>query len=151
MARRTAQRAAIRQVFEDTGRPLSPAEILEASHVFVPKLGLTTVYRTVNSLVGEGWLVPVALPGEADRYEIAGKEHHHHFRCRCCSAVYSIPGCVGGLEEMLPAGFELDSHAIVFFGACARCCHEPSSEPQEQAGEAGQAEEPEDEQSTAHA
>lgn len=132
MARRTAQRAAIRQVFEETGRPLSPAEILQASQLFVPRLGLTTVYRTVNSLVEEGWLVPVELPGEADRYELAGKAHHHHFRCRCCSAVYTVPGCVEGLSGLLPKGFEMEGHALVLYGACAECCREPSSAPPEE-------------------
>ena len=58
MARRTAQRAAIRKVLEETGRPLSPAEILQASQLFVPGLGLTTVYRTVNaSWMKGGWLL----------------------------------------------------------------------------------------------
>ena len=129
MARRTAQRAAIRKVLEDTDRPMSPAEILQASQLFVPGLGLTTVYRTVNALVDEGWLVAVELPGEADRYELAGKAHHHHFRCRCCGAVFNVSGCADGLGRLLPKGFEMEDHAIVLYGSCNACCSNPASSP----------------------
>ena len=129
MARRTAQRAAIRRVLEETGRPLSPAEILQASQLFVPGLGLTTVYRTVNALVDEGWLVAVELPGEADRYELAGKAHHHHFCCRCCGAVFNVSGCSEGLEGLLPKGFEMEDHAIVLYGACEACCSKLARTP----------------------
>ncbi len=129
MARRTAQRAAIRKVLEDTGRPLGPAEILKAAQLFVPQLGLTTVYRTVNSLVEEGWLVAVGLPGEADRYELADSEHHHQFRCRCCSSVYTVRGCTHGLESLVPEGFSMDDHALVLYGTCAQCAQAPAASP----------------------
>ena len=132
MARRTAQRAAIRQVLEDAGRPLSPAEILQSSQLFVPRLGLTTVYRTVNSLVDDGWLASVELPGEADRYELAGKPHHHHFRCRRCGSVFDVQGCADGLNGLLPNGFTMEGHAIVLYGACAQCINQPASAPSEE-------------------
>ncbi len=121
MARRTAQRAAIRQVMEETPRALSPTEILQAAQLFVPRLGLTTVYRTVNALVEEGWLACVDLPGEASRYELAGRPHHHHFRCRCCDGVFGIDGCVPGIEGSAPEGFTVQGHAVVLYGECAQC------------------------------
>jgi Fur family ferric uptake transcriptional regulator len=121
MARRTAQRAAIRQVFEEAGRPLGPVEILRAAQVLVPRLGLTTVYRTVNSLVEEGWLTEVELPGEASRYELNGKGHHHHFRCRRCNCVYDVEGCADGIDGLVPKGFAMQGHAIVLYGTCEAC------------------------------
>jgi Fur family ferric uptake transcriptional regulator len=132
MARRTAQRSAIRKVLEDAGRPMSPAEILRAGQLFLPKLGLTTVYRTINALVKEGWLTTVELPGDASRYELAGKAHHHHFRCRTCDAVFDVKGCLEGIECLLPEGFALQSHALVLYGVCMRCEKKPAVTPQEQ-------------------
>jgi len=126
MARRTAQRAAIRKVLEEAGRPLGPAEILKAAQLFVPRLGLTTVYRTVNALVDEGWLAPVELPGEAARYELAGKAHHHHFRCRRCDGVFDVTGCAEGLDVLVPKGFALQGHAIVLYGMCEQCKKSPA-------------------------
>src|SRR5688572_19131816 len=78
MDRNTTQRNAIRHALQETGRPLSPQEILETAQADVPGLGIATVYRTIKSLVAEGWLVPVELPGEPARYELSRIAHHHH-------------------------------------------------------------------------
>jgi len=138
MARRTAQRAAIRQVLEDAARPLSPTEILRDAQRLVPRLGLTTVYRTVNALVDERWLAPVELPGEAARYELAGKAHHHHFRCRVCDSVFDAPGCVRGLDVLVPRGFVAEAHALVIYGTCTACSRslQPAQELVEHATQA---------------
>ncbi|HEX7636814.1 MAG TPA: transcriptional repressor, partial [Burkholderiaceae bacterium] len=44
MERSTRQNAAIRQAIAAAGRPLSPAEVLEAARREVAALGLATVY-----------------------------------------------------------------------------------------------------------
>ena len=121
MERKTRQRDAIRQVFEESPHPLGPTEVLEAGRSRVTGLGIATVYRTINSLVDSGWLVPVELPGEAPRYERSGAAHHHHFRCRDCARVFEIDGCPGDLTKLAPPGFLLESHDIVLYGRCARC------------------------------
>ncbi|MBY0491082.1 MAG: transcriptional repressor [Gemmatimonadaceae bacterium] len=121
MERNTKQRDAIREVFERTARPLGPTEVLEAGRAQVAGLGIATVYRTINSLVESGWLVPVELPGEAPRYERSGAAHHHHFRCRSCDRVFEIQGCPGDLADLTPAGFVLEAHEVVLYGVCASC------------------------------
>ena len=121
MERKTRQRDAIRQVFEEIPRPLGPHEVLDAGRQHVAGLGIATVYRTINSLVDTGWLVTVELPGEPPRYERAGAAHHHHFHCRACTRVFEIPGCPGDLRDLAPAGFRLDGHEVVLYGRCAQC------------------------------
>jgi Fur family ferric uptake transcriptional regulator len=121
MERKTRQRDAIRQVFEDTARPLGPAEVLEAGREHVRGLGIATVYRTINALVDTGWLVPVELPGEPPRYERAGTAHHHHFRCTQCGRVFEIHGCPGDFAPLTPPGFALEGHDVVLYGRCDRC------------------------------
>jgi hypothetical protein len=61
MIRNTRQRQAIQEAFMASSRPLGPLEVLEAGRRRLRGLGIATVYRTVKSLVAEGWLVEVEL------------------------------------------------------------------------------------------
>ena len=121
MERNTRQRGAIRRAFQRADRPLGTNEVLDLARTEVGGLGIATVYRNIRTLLDEGWLTVVELPGEVPRYEIHGKEHHHHFRCRRCDRVFEVSGCVGPLTDLVPNGFSLDSHELVLYGRCAEC------------------------------
>ncbi|WP_117236699.1 zinc uptake transcriptional regulator [Thermus sediminis] len=121
MERSTRQRRAIRETFLETNRPLSPQEVLDLARRRVPSLGLATVYRTLKGLVEEGFLTPVALPGEPLRYERAGQAHHHHFLCRTCGQVYELWGCNLAVEGTLPPGFQAEAHEVTVYGRCPGC------------------------------
>jgi Fur family transcriptional regulator, ferric uptake regulator len=121
MERNTKQRDAIRQALRDAARPLSPQELLDAASESVPNLGIATVYRTIKSLLEDGDIVPVELPGGGTRYETAHLHHHHHFHCRQCDRVYEVEGCPGDLRKLAPRGFKTERHEIVLSGLCAQC------------------------------
>lgn len=121
LRRKTNQRTAIRDVFSQTDRPLSTEEVLQAAQHRKPGLGIATVYRTIKLLLGEAWLCTVKLPGQPPRYELAGKPHHHHFYCQACGRVYEVPGSGNLLDALVPKGFTLESHDLVFYGRCAEC------------------------------
>ena len=121
MQRDTRQRRAIRRVFLNVERPLTPDEVLELGQQIVPSLGLATVYRNVKILAGEGWLSEVGLPGGGLRYELAERPHHHHFLCRSCDQAFDIHRCPDDVEELVPAGFEVEGHELILFGRCAAC------------------------------
>ncbi|MBX3375443.1 MAG: transcriptional repressor [Phycisphaeraceae bacterium] len=123
MHRRTRQREAIMQALSKSARPLSPAELLKAAGKQVKSLSLATVYRNVKSMVEEGLIHPVQLPGEPPRYELheAAARHHHHFHCETCDRVFDIAGCPKGLESMVPVGFSLRAHELVLYGRCSGC------------------------------
>jgi Fur family ferric uptake transcriptional regulator len=108
-------------VFAENDRPLGPQEVLDAAQVHLPGLGIATVYRTLKAMTEEGWLAPVELPGEPQRYEVAGKGHHHHFRCRDCDRVFEIDGCLTNLKKLVPRGFRIDRHEVVLYGTCKTC------------------------------
>ena len=99
--------------------PLSAAGLAET--LAETGIGIATVYRHLNRGVEEGRFAAVELPGGPTRYEPAGRPHHHHFACTGCDAVYDVPGCPGNLEALVPEGFTLASHEIVFEGLCSRC------------------------------
>lgn len=121
MIRSTRQRRAIQKAFERASRPLGPKEVHDAAVDEVPGLGIATVYRTIKELVDLGGIVPVDLPGESTRYELSGKHHHHHFRCRSCDRVFEIEACIQNFRADVPAGFRLEDHEIVLYGLCAEC------------------------------
>jgi Fur family ferric uptake transcriptional regulator len=117
----TSQLDAIRGVFERVDRPIGPHELLGLARRDVPQLGIATVYRNVKRLVEEGWLRTVELPGSPDRYERAGKRHHHHFHCRVCDAVFEVESCPGDFRNLSPRGFRVEAHELILYGRCARC------------------------------
>lgn len=121
MDRSTPQREAIRSLFTPEGRPLSPAEILEIASRRIPTLSQATVYRTLRALEEAGEIVPVEFPSEPARYEMAGKDHHHHFRCESCGKAFEAHGCAGDLSPMVPSGFTVTRHEITLYGLCDRC------------------------------
>ena len=119
--RKTKQRDAIQQVFQDCDRPLSPDEVHALAGDHIPGIGIATVYRNLKSLVEHGILKTVEIPGSAARYELADLEHHHHFQCNDCDKVFDIPGCPGNLQKMTPPGFEVTAHSITLYGKCPDC------------------------------
>lgn len=122
MIRNTRQRQAIQEAFMASSRPLGPLEVLEAGRRRLRGLGIATVYRTVKSLVAEGWLVEVELPGQPSRYEVAeASAHHHHFLCRKCDRVYDLKGCPGSVKSVTPPRFRVEGHDLVVYGVCAPC------------------------------
>ncbi|MDE0029394.1 MAG: transcriptional repressor [Deltaproteobacteria bacterium] len=125
--RRTRQRSVIQRVLLEANRPLSPQDILLAAQTRAPGLGIATVYRTIHTMMTEGTLVAVGIPGEAARYETAGKEHHHHFQCRECDGVFDVQGCpTDDLVKLAPKGFRLESHQVVLYGVCPPCTGMPT-------------------------
>lgn len=121
MPRDTKQRRAIRRVFLDAARPLTPEEVVEEGQRFASTLGIATVYRNVKRLAEDGWLTPVELPGAPVRYELADRPHHHHFVCTTCEQAFDVHGCPPEVESLAPSGFTVESHDVVLYGTCAAC------------------------------
>jgi Fur family transcriptional regulator, ferric uptake regulator len=109
---------------EEAPGPLTPQEILDRASAHHGSLGLATVYRNLSTLEEAGEVVPVHLPNEARRYEMAGRGHHHHFRCDSCQNVYELDATcpVAVLEGVtLPGGYEVRGHALTLYGLCPLC------------------------------
>jgi Fur family ferric uptake transcriptional regulator len=119
--RNTRQKEAIRTAFLKTDRPLSPEEALSFAQQQAEAVSIATIYRNIANLVEEQWLVPVDIPGQATRYEVAGKAHHHHFQCTSCNTVHELAGCTMQTKPKLPRGFTYSSHEFFVYGTCAAC------------------------------
>ncbi len=119
--RTTKQKRAIRSAFETEGRPLSTNEAFEAAQGLIEGLGIATVYRSIKSLLDDGWLTPIDVPGKGILYELSGKEHHHHFSCTSCHRVFELDGCADDVIVPLPRGFKAAGHDVTIYGRCAAC------------------------------
>ena len=121
--RQTRQRGGILQILETATGPLSVPQILQRSKKTGLKVGIATVYRTVNLLQKAGLILPVALPGSETRYEPASRGHHHHFQCRKCGRVDDLSICPlsAAVGMVLPAGYKLEGHEITLSGLCPDC------------------------------
>ena len=119
--RNTQQKQAIRAVFTNTGRPLCINEILELAREIISTTNVATIYRNVNQLVADGWLIKVEFPPLGTYYERSGQEHHHYFYCRKCQLVYTIQGCPVTLPSAVPEGFVHEEHELFIRGVCNGC------------------------------
>ena len=119
--RNTRQKDAIRAAFTAADRPLSHEEALRLAQRQVDGLSIATVYRNIHLLLEEQWLTPVDVPGDTTRYEVAGKDHHHHFRCNDCGKLFDLPGCTIEAAPALPQGFSTTGHEFYVFGLCNLC------------------------------
>jgi Fur family transcriptional regulator, ferric uptake regulator len=121
MERSTRQRTAIRATIEAARRPLSPQEVLDAAKSEVPGLSQATVYRNLKSLLDDGEISIVTLPGDSARYESARHAHHHHFQCNECKRVFDVHDCPGDLAQLAPKGFTVERHELTLYGRCNEC------------------------------
>jgi len=119
--RNTRQRRAILRAFDGNSTPLSPQELLREARAYSRRLGIATVYRALKSMVREGHLVAVKIPGAPDRYEPSGKHHHHHFECRGCGRVFEVEGCRLNLGRLAPKGMRVERHEVFLYGTCTSC------------------------------
>ena len=87
--------------------------------------GLTTVYRSLESLVQMGLVQAVDLGDGERRYEVvAPGEHHHHLVCKSCGESTHLDSClVEDMEEAIRKKykFTIDSHIFEVFGTCEAC------------------------------
>ncbi|XVJ69321.1 MAG: transcriptional repressor [Rhizobacter sp.] len=144
MERQTRQQRAVMQVIADSGRSLSPQEVLALARHVVPSINLSTVYRQLKNLHAQERLIRVQLPGQAPRFEAShltppassagrrvialpagqhkgARAHHHHFHCVACEQVFPLHACPGGMEKLVPRGYEVQRHDLTLHGRCPAC------------------------------
>lgn len=124
-ARSTRQRAAVVNVLRELDSFASAKTIHEELTRRNYHVGLTTVYRTLQSLADIDAVDVLNMSsGEARYRHCATDEHHHHLVCTECGKTEEIEG--GPVEEWAREsaakyGFKLTAHTAEIFGLCATC------------------------------
>ena len=87
-------------------------------------IGLTTVYRTLQSLADAGEVDVLRIRGGEAVYRRCSSHHHHHLVCRHCGRTVEVEGpAVERWAEKVAAenGFSQISHTVEVFGTCTGC------------------------------
>ena len=122
--RRTRQRVAVDKIL--AGRPefRTAQEIHDELRHRGDRVGLTTVYRTLQTMTDAGELDAIRTVDGETAYRRCSTGHHHHLVCRRCGRTVEVSG--PAVETWANAvaeenGFREVSHDLEIFGTCDRC------------------------------
>ena len=88
----TASRRAVMAVLTRDSAPLSPQEILEEARTVHSRLGLVTVYRTLNLLTDLDLVRRIHREDGCHGYVLASPGHHHAVICHSCGRAVEFTG-----------------------------------------------------------
>lgn len=123
-ARSTPQRRAVAGALGAADEFRSAQEIHEALRRDGERVGLATVYRSLQAMVDAGEADVVKTDGGEAVYRQCSKTHHHHLVCRDCGRTVEIEG--PAVERWTAAmagehGYHDVSHTLELFGICPVC------------------------------
>ena len=120
----TRSRGAIVELLKSEQRYLSASAVHRMLKARKVPASLATVYRTLDLLVSMGIASSRADDGGETTYVHCNTDHHHHAICSRCGHVEEI-GCapITSISNALMSehAFELNAHAMEFYGTCSRC------------------------------
>ena len=103
-------------------------------------VGLTTVYRTLQSLADAGE-VDVLRTGEGESVyrRCSSDDHHHHLVCRACGKAVEVEARRGAVGGPIAAahGFVDVAHTVEIFGTCGECAARTRAEQYPPEGQGG--------------
>ncbi len=124
VVRFTKQRQAILEVMRHTDIHPEASWVYAEVRKVLPQISLGTVYRSLEALVEDGYLMAIQSVGDARRYDVKHPQHHH-LVCKKCGKIFDIP--TEHLPQFkipaqhLPAGFEVQDVLLEFHGVCQTC------------------------------
>lgn len=128
--RLTAPRRAVVETMASSQQVLSPLDVYEMARANYPKLGLVTVYRTIEKLAELGLLQRVHQPSGCQGFVAAFTGHQHLLICQQCGLVEffdgdheSIDRLMAGVEQK--SGYCVNEHWLQLFGLCRKCQEQP--------------------------
>ena len=122
--KRSEQREAILDAFLRSERHLSVDDLLQLAQKRRPDVGRTTVYRTLKLLQAAGLATELVLSGETRFEREYKRQHHDHFICKTCGAIFEFSSAdIERIQDEVAAGlgFVIDGHRHQIFGYCRDC------------------------------
>ncbi len=122
--RATRQGAAVWDLLENLEELRSAQELHDELRRRGEGIGLTTVYRRLQSLAASGLVDTLRAENGESVYRRCSQEHHHHLVCRTCGTTVEVQGSkveAWAAEVARENGFSDVSHTIEIFGTCATC------------------------------
>jgi Fur family transcriptional regulator, ferric uptake regulator len=126
----TGQRDTILRTFLETREHLSTDELFRLVKKKDPRIGFTTVYRTLKLLAECGLASEVAFHDGVARFEHQyNRRSHHHMVCtRCGGSVEFFSPEVGKLEQEIGRKhrYLTTRHTFQIYGLCESCRQKPA-------------------------
>jgi Fur family transcriptional regulator, ferric uptake regulator len=122
--RNTKQRSAVSAVLAEAEGFHSAQDLHAMLRDRGERVGLTTVYRTLQGLADAGEIDVMRPPGGEHLYRRCSQGHHHHLVCRSCGRAVEVEGpAVESWADRVAAqhGFVSVSHTMEIFGTCPEC------------------------------
>ncbi|WP_255450197.1 Fur family transcriptional regulator [Skermania sp. ID1734] len=122
--RSTRQRSAISALLDDIDEFRSAQELHDELRRRGDGIGLTTVYRTLQTLADAGTVDVLRTDTGESVYRRCSSGHHHHLVCRKCGYTVEVEGPT--VEQWSQSiadkhGFTQVSHTVEVFGVCNKC------------------------------
>lgn len=111
----------------DRNPHLDATEIYQIARDKQPRIGLATVYRTLN-LLRELGVVRACELGETHRHYEVQQEDHVHLVCCDCGRVIDIPSPKLIRELAASRGFHVERIRLELIGYCNDCAKKRSAE-----------------------
>ncbi len=117
-------RLLIYQELSNAQSPLSPLEIYQDLLKKRKKIGLTSIYRSLDLFESLGILFKITN-GSGVKVKLCGSEnHHHHIVCKTCGSVVELNFCdISDWSKKVTesTGYQVVDHQLNFFGFCKDC------------------------------
>jgi len=104
--------------------PLSPQELYRSLIKKKIKIGLTSIYRSLDLFESLGIVFKI-VNGSSVKYKFCEMEdHHHHIVCKKCGDVVELHFCdISDWSEKVKesTGYEVTDNQLNFYGFCKNC------------------------------
>ena len=122
--RRSHPRFLIYQELSDAKTSLSPQELYQALLKKQRKIGLTSIYRSLDLFESLGIVFKI-MNGTSVKYKLCETEdHHHHIICKACGSVVELNFCdISDWAKKVTesTGYQVIDHQLNFYGYCKAC------------------------------
>jgi Fur family ferric uptake transcriptional regulator len=122
--RPTRQRRAVAAAMQSFDDFRSAQDIHDLLRRAGQNVGLSTVYRTLQTLADGGEVDVLRTEDGEALYRRCSERHHHHLVCRACGRTVEVAGpTVESWADSVAAehGFSDVSHTLEIFGTCPSC------------------------------
>ncbi|HUL23997.1 MAG TPA: Fur family transcriptional regulator [Thermodesulfobacteriota bacterium] len=117
-------RLLIYQELSNASGSLSPLEIYQSLLKKKKKIGLTSIYRSLELFESLGMVFKI-VNGSSVKYKLCELEnHHHHIVCKACGNVVELNFCdISDWSKKVTesTGYQVVDHELNFYGFCQSC------------------------------
>lgn len=129
----TDPRRVVVEIMAESTQALTPLRVYEIGHQRYPRLGLVTVYRTLEKLEELNLIQRVHQPQGCQAFITAFQGHQHLLVCSGCGRVEFFEGDEEGIEALIEkisqrSGYQVGEHWLQLFGVCRDCQTQPSAQ-----------------------